>query len=446
MNVLDMEMVDYAPHEIAFVSFTKKGCYEGRDRAMQKFNLTEKQLPHFRTLHSIAFREVGARREKMMDWRDYKKLSELTGFNFLGFYTDDLQHNDDKYLFYDVLSRNNSQAAESLKSTMDAEKLDYVIKQYNNYKVRMKKYDFTDIIEQYIQTGEPLPVKVAIVDEAQDLTTLQWQMVRHAFKNAEHIYIAGDDDQAIYQWSGADVTSFLTQDGDKLKLDVSHRLPSNILDYAKTITGQIKQREDKPYAPNTIGGKVTWYTSLDEVPLNDSESWLLLSRNNYYLTNYKKWLNEKRAFYYDKHEPSINKADMEKITRYKNAQINGFQDTDAVVLQRVVKKNADVTLPWYMVFDWPQIKIDYYCDILRKGMTIKTGQIHVNTIHGVKGGEADNVILTTDVTKSITQALQYNTDAELRCLYVAATRAKKHLHLVLPKGQFNYNQFLMRNY
>ena len=44
-----------------------------------------------------------------------------------------------------------------------------------------------------------------MVDEAQDLTPLQWDMVVKIAKNVDRVYIAGDDDQAIYEWNGADV-------------------------------------------------------------------------------------------------------------------------------------------------------------------------------------------------------------------------------------------------
>ena len=47
-----------------------------------------------------------------------------------------------------------------------------------------------------------------MVDEAQDLTPLQWDMVVKIAKGVDRVYIAGDDDQAIYEWNGADVKHF----------------------------------------------------------------------------------------------------------------------------------------------------------------------------------------------------------------------------------------------
>ena len=41
-----------------------------------KFNLTEDDLPYFRTLHSLAFRKLGLKRENVMQPEHYKDLGE----------------------------------------------------------------------------------------------------------------------------------------------------------------------------------------------------------------------------------------------------------------------------------------------------------------------------------------------------------------------------------
>ena len=43
------------PDKIGYFAFTQKAAYEARDRAMKKFNLTEDDLPYFRTLTLISF-------------------------------------------------------------------------------------------------------------------------------------------------------------------------------------------------------------------------------------------------------------------------------------------------------------------------------------------------------------------------------------------------------
>jgi superfamily I DNA/RNA helicase len=54
----------------------------------------------------------------------------------------------------------------------------------------------------------------------------------------------------------------------------------------------------------------------------------------------------------------------------------------------------------------------------------------MSTIHGSKGGEADNVVLFTDLS---TAAMQQNTDDLHRVFYVGVTRTKENLYLVEPQ-------------
>ena len=40
------------PTDIGFFTFTRKAVNEGKERAMTKFGVSNKELPYFRTLHS----------------------------------------------------------------------------------------------------------------------------------------------------------------------------------------------------------------------------------------------------------------------------------------------------------------------------------------------------------------------------------------------------------
>ena len=60
-------------------------------------------------------------------------------------------------------------------------------------------------------------------------------------------------------------------------------------------------------------------------------------------------------------------------------------------------------------------------------------RILLSTIHGVKGGEADNVVLLTDLSKNTQSNYERYPDDENRLFYVGATRTKNHLHIVRPK-------------
>ena len=52
------------------------------------------------------------------------------------------------------------------------------------------RLDFTDMVKKFIDDAGNLPIKVLMVDEAQDLTPLQWDMVVKIAKNVWRVYIA----------------------------------------------------------------------------------------------------------------------------------------------------------------------------------------------------------------------------------------------------------------
>ena len=64
----------------------------------------------------------------------------------------------------------------------------------------------------------------------------------------------------------------------------------------------------------------------------------------------------------------------------------------------------------------------------------QTPRITLSTIHGAKGGEADNVLLLPDITKSALDHNDIDPDELHRLFYVAVTRAKKSLHILEPRN------------
>ena len=63
----------------------------------------------------------------------------------------------------------------------------------------------------------------------------------------------------------------------------------------------------------------------------------------------------------------------------------------------------------------------------------KPPRITLSTIHGAKGGEAQNVVLLTDLSFNTMRGYERNPDDENRLFYVGATRTKEHLHIIRPQ-------------
>lgn len=448
IKILEGLLLTTSPDKIAFVSFTKKGSYEGRSRAIEKFGYKEKDFPFFRTIHSIAFRELKMSRSDMISKKNYKEFSSAMGMNFLGYYTEDLVNNDDKYLFYHALRRNNPSSAKGMEWDMDLRTVALVSSNYERYKKEMRVLDFDDLIDNFTKKGEPLPVKVAIIDEAQDLTSMQWKFCEVAFRNCEKVFIAGDDDQAIYEWSGADIGYFLrlANSSGKTILNQSYRLRKDILEFSKKVSKKISTRVDKEFRPVDDGGRIFYHNSVEDLPLNSEESWYFLARNNYFLKDYKDHLMKMGTMFRYKDKPSATEAMMNAIRKYEYYRKNDMDGISRdLQLSQYLKRDRRFDVPWYDAFDISVEEGNYYRDVFKNKTDITKCNIDINTIHGVKGGEADNVVLKMDVTKRVYANFSDTSgarDAELRCLYVALTRAKKNVHIIHTSSKFGYGELL----
>ena len=66
LNKVDDYLKQTDPDKVGYFAFTQKAAYEAKDRAIKKFNLEEDDLPYFRTLHSLAFRRLGIKKESVV--------------------------------------------------------------------------------------------------------------------------------------------------------------------------------------------------------------------------------------------------------------------------------------------------------------------------------------------------------------------------------------------
>jgi superfamily I DNA/RNA helicase len=81
-------------------------------------------------------------------------------------------------------------------------------------------------------------------------------------------------------------------------------------------------------------------------------------------------------------------------------------------------------------------KRDYIIAALRRGKKLRGAvPVKLSTIHGAKGGEADNVMLLMDLSTKFAKQYATNADPVHRLFYVGVTRAKKSLHIIMPKKE-----------
>ena len=113
----------------------------------------------------------------------------------------------------------------------------------NNEKINQraeKILDFQDMIEHFTDSDEIKPedlgIKVLIVDEAQDSSVLQRAAEKKMAAGVEYFYKAGDPDQALFEFAGADPDSFHKEFAHpEEELEQGFRCPRVINEYCKEI-------------------------------------------------------------------------------------------------------------------------------------------------------------------------------------------------------------------
>jgi DNA helicase-2/ATP-dependent DNA helicase PcrA len=465
------------PRQIGYFSFTKKAATEAATRAAQKFSLDmENDLENFRTLHSYAFRMLGMTKEKMMKKEDYKEFGQKCGIPIkVATYSeeDGTFNSDNEYLT--IINTARVRRIDLLdyydqrQNILDIERdtLFLIKEELERYKKEKGLRDFTDLIEDFIDKEIESKFEVLFIDEAQDLSLLQWEMVRQIWKNAEKTYIAGDDDQAIFKWAGADVDHFIalkTEVDDIKTLDQSYRIPGGpIHELSQKIISKVQNRYDKDYKPRQEVGLLKRYSDVTQVDMSEGH-WLVLTSANHFLDDVKE-LCELRGWYYQyKGRNSIslklllalnNWEQFRKGTLFGHLEIKNmyeylgtnvtqgfrtgklFNTEEKYSIEDCKEKYGLLTdKVWYESFDGlDNLTENYIRNMRANGEKInKNPRITMSTIHGAKGGEADKVLLLQDITNAAMETFANDPDELHRLFYTGATRAKKELHIVDPKN------------
>lgn len=472
------------PDRIAFVSFTRKAINEAIDRAVDRFNLKRNRFPLFKTIHALAFAGLGISKKDMMAKENYREFGEYTGYLFDGTWdeAEGVPVGDEKgdiLLFFDNLARITEkplkQIWEENYTLCEWDELERFQEAYQDYKSVNMKMDFTDLLYAYIAMCDPSDAKYVFVDEAQDLSNIQWRVLQHAFQGVVKTTIAGDDDQSIYKWSGADVETFLSLEGDKHILDQSYRIPKEIHKFANGIISKVKHRFDKPFKPRDYKGQLEFYESIYDIePLKDEKT-LYLVRNNYLSNRISGRLYELGIPFIKNNYSSIKPAHVRAIYAAeklrKGEQILGSEAKELFEYMRVgeymergnkgkINLLADTThvgfaelrdqyglkdlAPWYNMLQGINIDtLDYYRSVLINGYSLRqTPNCSISTVHAAKGGEADHVVVFSDMAQKSYNEYEREPDGERRVAYVAVTRAKSKLSIIQPQSKMYFDYYM----
>lgn len=383
---------------IAFLSYTKAAAEEAVSRIRTETKIKAS------TLHSWAFNELGMNRAAVVDKRKLAEFAKATGIPFMGSEkgSDEPQEGDE---YKNVLEYANNKIIKPMDAFDEfgrpgtQTRFEWFLKAYEDWK---KTYGFMDFDDMLLKFSAMSILKrapeVVILDEAQDCTPQQWMAFLRIIENSKRVYIAGDDDQAIYEWSGADphgMANFAdTTEADVRILEQSHRVPRSVFGLAhNSILDLMDKRVMKRFRPRDADGLLKSWGSSDRIDL--TKGCMILVRDKFKQREYERTL-QKQMIPYD--------------------VLGGYSPwTNATAA--ALRRGEEVEIPaWWQEFyrQWdPKAKI----------------KVVLSTVHQAKGREHERVIVDLACPARVLRNFTLNPDAERRVWYVAATRAKTELHL-----------------
>lgn len=484
------------PGRIAFTAFTRAARNEAVQRATKKFGLNDDDLPNWRTIHSTAYRLQGVSREQIMNAAHWKSFRELYGWDI----SDDDPDIDDvpvssnhapddglRYVYEWGRSRRLSpeRAAGTCSVSVDMHLFRSYVQTYETYKKERGLLDFTDLLIRSLDTDIRPDVRVAFVDEVQDLSPLQIAVIEHWYGNVQRLYLAGDDDQAIYGFQGAEPAWLISQHREhgSTILGKSWRLPAAVHALAVKLISRNSQRVSKPFTARDEPGSVSSIDPRRAIEwLGQADSALILCRNRKFFPAAVARLFEEAIPYLVEgggakcpyRQVSVVEAISDLARLAKTGSIETKQLAKALEqvpvagagllprgfkadLKREQAKKLSISAlamrglsrfieaikadPISVMLKVKPDERQYWSSIWHKHGAIPEPKIRISTIHGAKGREADRVLVCPDMSSASYR--EYCTrdglEAETRCAYVAVTRAKKDLGILKPATQKYYS-------
>ena len=235
-----------SPDKILVITFTKKAAHEMRSR-FESLSPSSVHQTVFGTFHSVFFRII-----KAFDKREIRLVSAENRNNFLLTFTGDLasaEYYGNRISFYKSLY---DKTQYRFAGEAEKEEFLHVYKEYNRWLSSEEIIDYDDIIEEcYVllknnhKAVSYLNNKFShiLVDEFQDINSIQYETLKIIAGKAGIIYAVGDEDQSIYGFRGAtpDIMKQFVNDYKNvtvINLNKNYRSFGDISDFSQKIIEQ----------------------------------------------------------------------------------------------------------------------------------------------------------------------------------------------------------------
>jgi len=240
-EIVPMLSEKYGAEKIMLTSFTKAAAKELGTRIQG--------APIIGTLHSICYKALNhpsLTEEHLADWNQHYAGYSFNGDSSTG------RNCSSEYQIYrnKMIPRDNWRF--EIKRFAEA---------WEGWKIKNWLYDFIDLIEEASGLlNPPGSPAVIIIDEAQDFTKLEMKTLRQWATQCSELWVVGDEDQALYSFSGASAENMLIPElppEQKIILGQSWRIPRAVHVVAERIIKRVTVREPKQYKPREVEGSVS---------------------------------------------------------------------------------------------------------------------------------------------------------------------------------------------
>ena len=276
--ISELEKSEQSLSSMCFVTFSRSTGMEIKKRISEKFDIDRKELFFFGTIHSIC--------NRLLDWdlknnnpklvTDYEKADYLSRYGLshpikysgsdipeIAITDVEITEISDAEKIFAIINWCNHRLVPLEQwrninvtfSEIDPSDVAGICKGWSKYKNENGLVDFDDMLLQTIKQHLVPYSKILFVDEFQDLTPLLYKVYSLWSKDTDKTFVAGDDDQTIYTWSGASPHFLLDLDAEEIILSKSYRVPSNILKKAESLISTVEDRKHKSFLSANEGGQ-----------------------------------------------------------------------------------------------------------------------------------------------------------------------------------------------
>lgn len=250
------------PASILVVTFTRAAAVSMRRRFLETVSGDEAKV-NFGTFHSVFFHML----KRQPDYARKNIVNDETAFqmilSLLGNNAETFSSNPDiiRQLLDEIAYMKSSRTALSAyqSSVTDQETFRRIFRGYNNYLEDSGLLDFEDILNKTYEllTGNPDILRFwqnkfqyILVDEFQDINTVQYDITKLLAAPENNLFVVGDDDQSIYAFRGAapEIMQKFPTDfpGTKMiHLDTNYRCSGAILSAASKVISNNRNRYPK---------------------------------------------------------------------------------------------------------------------------------------------------------------------------------------------------------